>query len=721
MNLFPWKLLRALLLVLVLGTSTRCQPSTKQGALAEQAAVTSPQYTNALIHESSPYLLEHAHNPVQWYPWGDSALAKAKREHKLVLISSGYAACHWCHVMARESFSDTAVARYMNQHFVAIKVDREERPNVDQVYMAASEALTGGGGWPLNAFALPDGRPFYTSSYLPKAQWLDLLHQLVRAYEQQPAQVLAQAEQLTQGLRAANALAIKPPAASYRPADYTGLLGAWQPYLKSALSPTGQAPKFPLPVSWEFLLQYHYLTGSRPALTAVTTALDQMAMGGIYDQIGGGFARYATDARWKVPHFEKMLYDNGQLVSLYAHAYELTHDPLYKSVLEETLAFVGRELTAPNGGFYASLNADSEGEEGKYYVWREAELDNLFSGSQARLLAAYYQVQPQGNWERGANILYRTQTDAAFAQAHHLAPGDLTQLLRTAKATLRQARDKRVRPSTDDKILTSWNALMLKGYLDAYHATGNPDYLATAERNARFLSTHLRQPDGHLLRSYKGGKATIEAFLDDYAQLADAYIALYQTTFEVEWLQQARQLTDYAVAHFYDETRGLFYYTSDASAPLVTRPYELTDNVLPASNSVLALDLFRLGEYYDQLPYTAKARRMLSQVAPDLATGGPYYANWARLLGLLTYGPSEVAVMGPQAVAISQQLQRHYLPASLFLGGREENLPLLEGKQVPAGTLIYVCRNKSCLRPVSDIQQAMRQLTVNGVAPNVAP
>ena len=706
-------LLPYLLLLSLLATTTRCQQAPGQRAATTAAAP--PTYTNALIHESSPYLLEHAHNPVQWHPWGPEALAQAKRENKPLLVSVGYAACHWCHVMARESFSDTAVAGYMNRHFVCIKVDREERPNVDQVYMQASEVLTGQGGWPLNAFALPDGRPFYTATYLPKAQWLDVLHQLTAAYQKEYPEVLHQANLLAKGMRAADTLVVAPTPNGFPKAVYNSLYAGWQPFLTRDLN---RAPKFPLPVAGEFLLQYHYLTGSRPALATVETQLRQMAQGGIYDQVGGGFARYSTDAEWKVPHFEKMLYDNGQLVSLYAHAYELTQNPQYKQVIDETLAFVARELTDASGGFYASLNADSEGEEGKFYVWTQAEFTKLFDVKEAALLAAYYQVRPGGNWERGLNILYHPQADADFARQHGLTPAALAQLVQKAKATLLAARAHRVRPSTDDKILTAWNALMLKGYVDAYHATGNAAYLATALRNATFISQKLQQPDGSLRRSYTRGQASIEAFLDDYALLADAYLALYQATFDVRWLQSARQLTGYTLAHFADPATPLFYYTANTAAPLAARPRELTDNVLPAANSVLANNLFRLGEYFDSTAYTTRARQMLAQVSPDLARGGPYYANWARLQGLCTYPPFAVAVVGPAALASGQQLQRHYLPTSLFLGGPVENLPLLEGKLPPSGTRIYVCQNKSCRLPVSEPAQALPQLaTTAGVLP----
>jgi uncharacterized protein YyaL (SSP411 family) len=578
--------------------------------------------------------------------------------------------------------------------------------------MNAAQLLTGSGGWPLNAFALPDGRPFYAGTYFPREQWLQVLEQLNRAYLQQHDKVVEQAELLTKGIRAEELIETKPDAeAAFSKATYKETYENWQSYIDYELGGYSHAPKFPLPVGWEFLLQYHYLTGDAKALEAVSTTLDQMAMGGIYDQVGGGFARYSTDKFWKVPHFEKMLYDNGQLVSLYAHAYQLTGEPLYKEVIEETLGFIEREMTNPDGGFYASLNADSEGEEGKFYVWKQEEMESLFDAPMAKLLSDYFGVKKRGNWEHGKNILHRKQTKEVFGQEHQMTVAELDQLLRKAKETLLQERNKRIRPSTDDKILTSWNALMLKGYVDAFHATGNPHYLEVARRNARFLDKHMLQKDGSLWRNYKDGKSSIEAFLDDYALLADAYIALYQATLEQEWLQKAKAITDYTLANFYDEQSGLFYYTSGKSEALVARKREMTDNVIPASNSVMAHNLYRLGEYFYTESYIDKASIMLNQVAEEVPAGGPYYANWARLMGVMTYGPFEIAVMGEEAVAKSHQMQQHYLPTALFMGGEEEHLPLLENKGVEESTLIYVCRNKTCKLPVKEVKAALKQIS----------
>lgn len=707
-----YKIRNTFIILFLLTQTTYCQQNTDHQQSKKSKEGEEHVHTNALIHESSPYLLEHAHNPVDWHPWGAEALEKARKENKPIIISVGYAACHWCHVMEGESFSDTAVANYMNEHFVAIKVDREERPDVDQVYMEAARLLTGGGGWPLNAFALPDGRPFYAGTYFPKDQWMQALEQLNKAYQEQHDKVVEQAEMLTQGIKAEELIETKPDAtAAFSKATYQETYKNWQPYIDYKLGGYSKAPKFPLPVGWEFLLQYHYLTGDAQALEAVTITLDQMAMGGIYDHVGGGFARYSTDKYWKVPHFEKMLYDNGQLVSLYAHAYQLTGKPLYKEIIEETLAFTEREMKDPGGGFYASLNADSEGVEGKFYVWEQEEIDSLFDEPTARLLSDYYQVKKRGNWEEGNNILHRKHSKQAFSRQQDITVEELDSLLESAKKKLLQERSKRIRPSTDDKILTSWNALMLKGYIDGFHATGNKEYLETAKQNARFLDQEMLQHDGSLWRNYKDGKASINAFLDDYALLADAYIALYQATFEPKWLEKARELTEYALSNFYEEQSGLFYYTSGKSEALIARKREMTDNVIPASNSVMAHNLYRLGEYFYTPSYIDKAKIMLNQVAEDVPAGGPYYANWARLMGTMSYGPFEIAIMGKDAVNKSQQMQQQYLPTALFMGGHDEHLPLLQNKGVEESTLIYVCRNKTCKLPVKEVEAAMKQIS----------
>ena len=678
----------------------------------KQAKEESSESLNRLAEASSPYLRQHADNPVNWFEWGPEALEKARKENKPVIISIGYAACHWCHVMEHESFMDSTVARIMNENFVSIKIDREERPDIDQIYMNAAQIITGSGGWPLNAFALPDGRPFYAGTYFPKDQWIQVLRQLAEVYKNEHEKVVQQAEAITQGIQAQEVITLPADSSgNFTKEMYKGTFDNWQAFIDYKQGGYSRAPKFPLPVGWEFLLQYYSLTGNEKALEAVVITLDEMAKGGIYDQIGGGFARYSTDARWFAPHFEKMLYDNGQLISLYAHAYKVTKNPLYAEVIQETLEFIEREMTSPEGGFYSSLNADSEGEEGKFYVWTKEEIQQALNEKPAGLVGDYYQIKKPGNWEHGKNILYRKSTKEAFAENNGMTANEWDRLLSNAKEKLLKERGKRIRPSTDDKILTSWNALMMKGYIDAYLALGNEKYLKTALKNARFLEKNMIREDGRLWRNYKDGNTSINAFLDDYALLADAYIQLYQATFDVQWLNKARLIADYAIAHFRDAKSGMFFYTSDKSENLIARKMEITDNVIPASNSVMAHVLYRLGEYYYHQPYIQMSQSMLNQVADEVPKGGPYYANWASLMGMMTYGPFEIAIMGEEAVAKSHQMQQHYLPTALFMGGREENLPLLEYKGVEEGTLIYVCRNKACKLPVKEVKAAMEQIS----------
>lgn len=688
-----------------------CAQNTGQKSGTESTSRQDTKELNQLAAAKSPYLRQHADNPVNWHEWGLEALEKAQKENKPLLISIGYAACHWCHVMEHESFMDSSVAKIMNEHFVPIKIDREERADIDQIYMNAAQMTTGSGGWPLNAFALPDGRPYYAGTYFPKDQWKKVLRQMSDVYHNQHEKVVQQAEQLTQGIRSQEVITVAGDSAQeFSKSTYKNIFHKWQPMLDFKKGGYDRVPKFPLPVGWEFLLEYQYLTGNEKALEAVETTLDEMAKGGIYDLVGGGFARYSTDAEWFAPHFEKMLYDNGQLVSLYSHAYKVTGNKSYARVIRETLEFIEREMTSPEGGFYSSLNADSEGEEGKFYVWTEEEIENTLDDKTSELIIDYYNITSSGNWEHGKNILYREEESNDFAQKQSLSQKEWNEILEKAKAKLLAKRSERIRPSTDDKILTSWNALMMKGYVDAYLALGEEAYLEIAIENARFLKENMIRPDGGLWRNYKDGEVGISAFLDDYALLADAYIQLYQAIFDTQWLALSKKLTDYAIAHFRNEISGMFYYTSDQSESLIARKMEITDNVIPASNSVMAHVLYRLGIYYFDGSYTSMAQTMLNHVQPEISKGGPYYANWGRLLGIMAYEPFEVALMGEDAISKILTMQKEYLPTSLFMGGKTENLPLLENKLVDGKTRIYVCKNRVCKLPVVEVKDALKQI-----------
>ena len=662
---------------------------------------------NRLLLASSPYLRQHANNPVDWYEWGEEALAKAKKENKPLIISVGYAACHWCHVMAYESFSDKEIAAYMNTHFVCIKVDREERPDIDHIYMEAAQLLSGRGGWPLNAFALPDGSPFYAATYFPPDRWMDVLKKLSTLFRNEYSRILETATSLTEGIRTDHFPGM-PDSKPFTIDEYLAVYGNQIRTIDFELGGYAGAPKFMMPAGLEFLLQYNYLTGDQKALDAVTITLDAMAKGGIFDQIGGGFARYSTDQFWKVPHFEKMLYDNAQLISQYAHAYQRTRKSLYAEIIGQTISFAERELMNEDGGFYASIDADSAHEEGKFYVWTKKELESVLDSDTADIVLQFYQVTPKGNWEHGKNILHYKVDKATFAAENGMSLNALNIILQEANNTLLKLRNLRIRPATDDKILTSWNAMMISGYVDAFKALGNKNYLEGALRTARFIEVNMLKENGLLYRVYNDGKVTTEAFLDDYALLADAYISLYEVTFDIHWLQLSQLLVAHVWNHFSDAANKLFFYTSSQSENLIARKQEISDNVIPASNSVLAHVLYKLGILLEKDDYVQTARKMVSKIRDQFTRQGVYFANWAMLLGKLIYPTFEVAILGENATQLNHEMQKTYLPSTIFAGGTIENLPLLQDRLIDNKTVIYVCQNKVCNLPVYSVDDAIK-------------
>jgi len=681
--------------ILVLLTFGSCSSTSQDGG--------GHLYTNALVNESSPYLLQHAHNPVNWNPWGEAALAKAKEEDKLLIISVGYAACHWCHVMEHESFEDTTVARIMNEHFISIKVDREERPDVDDVYMAACQLANDKGcGWPLDAIALPDGRPIWAGTYFPRKQWLEVLEYFVKEKEKNGAKMEDYAANLTQTINAVSALAPVEEMPELKPENADNFAQTMLLGLDAQRGGRKGAPKFPMPDIFAWLQEYAFYTGNEQARGVWKTTLDQLAAGGINDQLGGGFARYSTDDRWLVPHFEKMLYDNAQLVSLFANAYAETGTPRYREVVEETLTFVERELMDKKGVFYSSLDADSEGEEGKFYVWTTEEIDSLLSPAAAELVKKYYRFSKSGNWEEEMNILHY---DPA---APSLSADDLA-ALKTAKATLLKARAQRVRPGLDDKVLTAWNGLMIKGYADAAAALQNENYLEKALTAANFMETSMKRKDGGLWRNYKDGKSSINAFLDDYALLSQAYLRLYELTFDESWLEKTEQLATYALEHFGNPESDLLFYTSDLDPPLITRRTEIKDNVIAGSNSAFAKVLWQLGLYLDREDFSERSHKMLAAVlaSPETMQTPGFFAGWGQLMLKMAYPPYEVAIVGKGWKPLSRELEASYLPNAIFLGGPDEgSLALLKNKAVEEETFIYVCRNKMCKLPVQTAKEA---------------
>jgi hypothetical protein len=671
------------------------------------------KHSNELINESSPYLLQHAHNPVNWYPWGEEALEKAKSENKPIIISIGYAACHWCHVMERESFENEQVAQIMNDNFVCIKVDREERPDIDQIYMNAVQLITGRGGWPLNCFALPDGRPVYGGTYFQAQNWMDLMNRVVDLLEDSPKELEKQAQELTEGVQTSELVTLNQEKADFVSLDLNRAFTNFEKYIDREEGGSKGAPKFPMPVGYEFLLHYYYFLQEEEALDAVELTLIKMAYGGIYDQIGGGFARYSTDAMWKVPHFEKMLYDNGQLVSLYASAYQLTKNPIYKVVVEETLSFIERELTSKEGGFYSSLDADSEGEEGKFYVWREDEIRTVL-GQDADLIIDYYNVGEDGFWEHGVNILLKNETDESFAKRNKLSLNELKEKLIFVKELLLKEREKRIRPGLDDKILTSWNGLMLVGYVKAYNVFGDKSYLKTALKNADFICGKLMDEDYRLSRNFKNSKSSINAFLDDYAFTIQGFILLYQATFDNQWLVKALGLLEYANTHFYDEKSGMYYYTSAIDPALIARKMEVSDNVIPSSNSEMAKNLFLLGRYTYNQRYISMSKTMVNNVKESAISGASYFGNWTVLMSWLSGETYDVSIVGKDCEEFRKQINQQYLPNVFISGGKvEEDFPLLKDKLVEGKTMIYVCQNKACKLPVEDVESALNLINNN--------
>lgn len=675
---------------------------------------------NQLISETSPYLLLHAHNPVNWYPWGVKAIEKAKKENKLIIVSIGYSACHWCHVMEKESFSDPEVARVMNKHFISIKVDREERPDIDQIYMTAAQLLHGTGGWPLNAFTLPDGKPFFAGTYFPKTAWISLLIQINDLYQQNPEKIKAQAQTLSNGIISADSITFRTEKADFERKDLEKIFRNWENQIDIDWGGLKGSPKFPLPMGYEFLLKYQYVSGDKKAIEAVTTTLDRMASGGIYDQIGGGFARYSTDKYWKVPHFEKMLYDNAQLVSLYSKAFQVTRKLLYKQVVYETLDFVSRELTAPEFSdgeiaFYSSLDADTEGKEGQFYTWTKKEIQDTL-GDRSQLISDFYNLDPQGNWEAGKNILYRNKTLQHLAEEYNISVGTLKKYIAEAREKLKNVRGRRTRPALDDKILASWNALMLSGYLDAYRVFDEENFLITALKNATFVKKNLITQNGRMDRNFNKNKnkSPITGMLDDYAFTIQAFISLYQSTFEEKWLFLAERLLIYTLNHFFDKKQGMFFYTSDKNLPLMTPKIEINDNVMPSSNSVMAKNLYFLGVYFYKNEYIRISKQMLNNLKSNLLQHSTYFANWAILMTHFIQKPIEVAIIGNDCIRKRKELDQHYLPFIILLGGNNEGkLPLLKNKYRQDQTLIYVCKNKTCLLPVSETKAALKLIGEN--------
>ena len=684
---------------------------------------------NRLINETSPYLLQHANNPVDWYPWGEEALERAKTEDKPILLSIGYSACHWCHVMERESFENEDIAALMNENFVSIKVDREERPDLDAIYMEAVQMMTGSGGWPMTVFLTPEGRPFYGGTYFPPVDRQNmpgfprLLLSISQAYKDQREEVTRTTQQLAEQMGRSGHLlradAILTEDILHQ--AYTNLVKSFD-YQNGGI---GTAPKFPQPMTLELLLRYYHHGHSERALEMVNLTLENMAYGGIYDQIGGGFHRYSTDAYWLVPHFEKMLYDNALLARLYLHAYQVTQRPLYRRITEETLDYVLREMTDTRGGFYSAQDADSEGEEGKFFVWTPEQLQSALGEDDGNLVGGYFGLTDAGNFE-GKTILNIPQEPTSFSEEKGLPLALLESMVGKAKTTLRELREERVHPLLDDKVLASWNGLMLRSFAEAAAVLGRADYLEAAVSNAIFLLQTMK-PQGRLLRTYRQGQAKLLAYLEDYAFVADGLLALYEATFEPRWLNEAIFLADSMVELFWDEEAGFFYDTGTDHESLVIRPRDVFDNAQPCGGSVASDLLLRLAVITGNQEYSVKAARPLRALNELMSNAPGGTGHWLATLDFYVSTPKEIAILGPLADPGTQGLLDtvfgRYLPNKVMVGADPSvgpvshklshliDLPLLRDRgMVDGNPTVYVCQNYACRLPVTDSEALAAQL-----------
>ena len=675
---------------------------------------------NRLAAESSPYLLQHQHNPVDWYPWGDEAFAEARATGKPIFLSVGYAACHWCHVMERESFEDQATADVLNQHFIAVKVDREERPDVDQIYMSAVQLLTRHGGWPMSVFMTPEGKPFHGGTYFPPEprhgmpSFQQVLTAVHDAWTNRRVELESGAGRLTEAIQAADSLDL--PTAPVTDDDLRRASQALAGSEDRTHGGWGQAPKFPQAMAIEFLLRRHLATGEGLLLEIADRALHRMSRGGIYDHVGGGFHRYSVDAAWHVPHFEKMLYDNSQLARVYLHAWQIGGDPAHRRVVVETLDWVVREMTHPQGGFFSTLDADSEGEEGKFYVWSLGEFREVL-GSDAELVAEAYDVSSGGNWE-GVNVLRRLKDLDVLAYQHDVSTAEIQAVADRALPRLFERRADRIRPGLDDKIITAWNGLMIAAFAEAGRALERGDYTAVATAAAGFCTTELWRDGGRLWRTWKDGRARFNAYLEDYACLADGLLELYQTTFDDRWFIAARELSDAMLEHFQDPEGG-FYDTSDDHETLVTRPKNVQDNATPSGGSMAVTVLGRMHALTGEARYLDAAERALIAVGPGAASYPTAFAQWFSAAEFLVGQPVGIALVGAgaQREDLLRVILEAYRPRSVVAaatdGGAAE-IPLLQDRHPLNGqAAAYVCHGFACKLPTSD-PATVRELLAEG-------
>lgn len=675
---------------------------------------------NKLISETSPYLLQHAHNPVNWYPWGEEALQRALQEDKPILVSIGYAACHWCHVMERESFEQEATAAIMNEHFINIKIDREERPDLDHIYMDAVQAMTGAGGWPLNVFLTPDRKPFYGGTYFPpvkaysRPSWTDVLLSLADAFRHKRDEIETQADNLVQHIRQSAQFGQQPGLHLDIPFEELFTKTQCDTICENILKQAdtrwggfGRAPKFPQTFTIAYLLRYHHAYGHPEALQQALLSLDKMLQGGLYDQLGGGFARYSTDEKWLAPHFEKMLYDNALLLDVLCDAYQLTHNEVYAQTIRDTMDFIAREMTSPEGGFYAALDADSEGVEGKFYTWSKAEIHHILE-EQAKPFCEYYDVTEHGNWEE-QNILWVQQPLEVFAAERGYDAGIFGAMLKGCREKLMAVRANRIRPGLDDKILLGWNALMVHAYCKAYAALGVPAYREIAIRNMDFCLTSFRQEaaGSAFYHTWKQQQAKYPAFLDDYACLVRALIALQEITGDTRYLYEARDITAFVTAHFSDESGLFFYYTIDGQSDVIVRKKEVYDGAVPSGNAVMMQNLWYLSVVFDQKEWADRCVEAVSSLSQTIVRYPTSFGVWASQLLHLVKGTPELAVVGKDYRERMEEAGKWFLPYRVLVGAGKNipGIPLLTGREQENETLVYLCKDYHCIKPVHYIEE----------------
>lgn len=681
------------------------------------------KFTNNLIKETSPYLLQHAHNPVDWYPWGEEAFERARSENKPILLSIGYSACHWCHVMAHESFENEPIARLMNEHFVNIKVDREERPDLDSIYMNSVMMMNGHGGWPMTVFLTPDGVPFYGGTYYPPVDrggmpgFPRILISIAEAYQAKRDEIAQSADSILSELKRIDSIKPQEGDLGHEIADQaaTQLLRVLDPVHGGF----GRAPKFPPSMALTFLLRQYARTKDQGALDAVELTLQRMANGGMYDQLGGGFHRYSVDEKWLVPHFEKMLYDNALLSRIYLDAFLVTGKEFYKRIATETLDYVRREMTDPSGGFYSSQDADSEGEEGKFFVWTLQEVEALLGEKDAKLFCRYFDISEFGNFE-GHSILHVESEVESIAKFMRVTVEELNQVIERGKRILFEVREKRIKPFRDEKMLTAWNGLMLRSFAEAARVLDRQDYLDVAMKNASFLLSQLKK-NGRLLRTHKAGESKLNAYLEDYAYLADGLLALYEATFDLRWFEEAHSLIETMIEQFWDEEEGGFFFTSSDHEKLITRTKDWYDNATPGGNSVAAHVLLRLALLTGEDGHRSKAERILNLLKPAMMRSPNAFGHLLCALDLYLASPYEVAIIGlpgdDDTHSLLDVVFKRYLPnkvIALATPGDSisaSRIKLLEGRgQVEGKATAYVCRNFYCEAPVTDPSLLKQQL-----------